>query len=71
MECGTWEGKMKTAIKWMLAMVLAMFTAVGVSALAEPAEEPAEWTVLFYFCGSDLESKYSYATGNLQEIGGV
>lgn len=27
-----------------------------------------EWTVLFYFCGSDLESKYGYATENLQEI---
>ena len=28
----------------------------------------AEWTVMFYLCGSDLESKYGYASGNLQEI---
>ena len=28
----------------------------------------AEWTIMFYMCGSDLESKYGYATGNLQEI---
>ena len=34
---------------------------------AEPAEK-ADWTVMFYLCGSNLESKYSYATGNLEEI---
>ncbi len=35
----------------------------------EPAEgEKADWTVLLYFCGSDLESKYSYASGNLKEV---
>ena len=28
----------------------------------------AEWTVMIYMCGSDLESKYCYATGNLEEI---
>ena len=33
-----------------------------------PAEEPAEWTVMFYLCGSDLESRHGYATGNLEEI---
>lgn len=32
------------------------------------AEEPAEWTVMFYLCGSDLESKHGFATGNLEEI---
>ena len=26
----------------------------------DSAGEEAEWTVLFYFCGSDLESKYGY-----------
>lgn len=31
-----------------------------------------EWTtVLFYLCGSDLESKYSYASANLEEIRSV
>ena len=34
------------------------------------AEEPAEWTVMFYLCGSDLESKHGLATGNLEEIAG-
>ena len=32
------------------------------------AEELDEWTVMFYLCGSDLESKNGYATGNLEEI---
>ena len=40
-------------------------------ALAETEGGEAEWTVLFYMCGSDLESKYSYATQNLAEIKGV
>ncbi|MBR2529286.1 MAG: hypothetical protein IKE58_12550 [Blautia sp.] len=31
-------------------------------------DELAAWTVLFYFCGSDLESRYKFATGNLTEI---
>ncbi len=35
----------------------------------EAADEPlSEWTVLFYFCGSDLESQYGYATASLLEI---
>ena len=28
----------------------------------------SKWTVMFYMCGSDLESKYGYASGNLVEI---
>ncbi len=32
------------------------------------AEPEAEWTVLFYFCGSDLESQYGFASENLEEI---
>ena len=38
------------------------------TAAAAAESEKAEWTVLVYLCGSDLESKYSYATRNLQEI---
>ncbi len=38
------------------------------SAFAETADE---WTVLIYMCGSDLESEYSYASGNLEEIASV
>ena len=39
-------------------------------ALAEPGEDTAEWTVMFYLCGSDLESRHGFATGNLEEIAG-
>ena len=41
------------------------------SAQSEEAEEPGEWTVLIYMCGSDLESKYSYGTENLEEIAAI
>ena len=45
---------------------------VGGFALAEEAgTAPDEWTVLFYFCGADLESKYGYASDDLREIGDV
>ncbi len=37
-------------------------------ALPSLAEEPAEWTVMFYLCGSDLESRFGFATSNLEEI---
>ena len=71
---------MKDAMKRML--VLALMTALALLTLAGPAgmacaeaaapeEELSEWTVLFYFCGSDLESKYGYASGNLNEIAEV
>ena len=32
------------------------------------AEDLSEWTVMFYLCGSDLESKYGFASGCLQEM---
>ena len=56
---------MKKASLIILALLLLPFSAAF--AHAEDAELD-EWTVLFYFCGSDLESKYGYATGNLEEI---
>ncbi len=37
----------------------------------ENQAEQDEWTVMFYFCGSDLESKYGYATQNLADISAV
>ena len=50
-------------------MALLLSMAAVFPGQAEPAEEAiSEWTVMFYFCGSDLESGHSYATGNLQEI---
>lgn len=56
---------------WILAALLfaALLLAVP-AARAEQQEEDGlpEWTVMFYLCGSDLESRHSYATGNLEEI---
>lgn len=45
-----------------------MLGALCAGAMAEPEEEADEWTVMFYFCGSDLELKYIYATENLREV---
>ena len=77
----------KTWFIILAAVLMCLIVPAGVPALAEngqeltsvsplpvPAKndaEDAEWTVLFYFCGSDLESKYSYATSNLEEISRV
>lgn len=55
---------------WILlaaALMLIMLSSPA-GASAEETREPDEWTVMFYFCGSDLESKYEYATDNLIEI---
>jgi len=54
----------------LLAGWLALLPLAGAGAEdeAEDEGEEAEWTVMLYLCGSDLESKYSYATGNLGEI---
>ena len=57
--------------KWLLilsALICAVLPVCASAALAEAAEPEDEWTVLFYMCGSDLESRNSYATGNLEEI---
>ena len=52
-----------------LLLTLLLLALIATPALAEEAGgEMDEWTVLCYFCGSDLESRYSYATGNLEEI---
>ena len=56
--------------KWIvLLLLLAAMAGLAASAAAEnPAEPEDEWTVMFYFCGSDLESKHGYASGNLNEM---
>ncbi len=57
----------------LLALMLAWCCGGGaLPAVAETeAEEPAEWTVLLYLCGSDLESKHGFATAALEEIARV
>ncbi len=50
---------MKRILVWGVMVAAVLMLSIG-ACLAESTE--AEWTVLFYLCGSDLESKYSYAT---------
>ena len=58
--------------KGMLALfVLALMLSLSQAVWAEQAEDGSEWTVLIYMCGSDLESKYSCGTENLEEISRV
>ena len=54
----------------IISILLLLLSLACAGALAEDAADGQmdEWTVMFYFCGSDLESKHAYATGNLQEI---
>jgi len=52
----------------ILAAALCLTAALCIPETASAETEPDQWTVLFYMCGSDLESKYSYATSNLKEI---
>ena len=52
----------------LISLLLALLALCALPALGEAEEEMDEWTVLFYICGADLESKFAYATGNLQEI---
>ena len=49
-------------------LILAACLPAGFRLAAAEAEPEAEWTVMFYLCGSDLESKFSYASDNLREI---
>ena len=51
----------------VIILAAAAAYAAAESTPADPEAERAEWTVMFYFCGSDLESKYSFASGNLPE----
>ena len=56
----------------VLPVVLAVLSFCAETAAADvPESETDEWTVMFYFCGSDLESKYSYTTLNLKDISQV
>jgi len=54
--------------RWVLALLAALLipAACCLGEAADAGED--EWTVMFYLCGSDLESRYSYASGNLGEI---
>jgi len=55
----------KHYILFMLTLAAVM---ISVFAAAETADQLPDWTVMFYMCGSDLESRHGYVTGNLEEI---
>ncbi|MDD3336224.1 MAG: clostripain-related cysteine peptidase [Eubacteriales bacterium] len=63
---------MRKAISKSLAflLILGLIFSVGI-AMGETAAAPvekAQWTVLLYLCGTDLESNHGMASYNLQEI---
>ena len=60
----------KNRVRILAALLLAalLLAVPPVRAEQQEGDELPEWTVMFYLCGSDLESKHSYATGNLTEI---
>ena len=54
----------------IILLTVAAILLLGMVSFASASEqaEMDEWTVMIYFCGSNLESKYSYASENLGEI---
>ncbi len=56
--------------RWICLIFLGLLL-FAFPAAAEQTEAQDAWTVLIYMCGSDLESKYSYGTANLEEIATV
>lgn len=58
-------------ITWAVVLLGALLIFPALAASGEDEGEPAEWTVMFYLCGSDLETEHSLATGNLDEITSV
>ena len=68
--------KKQNQTKWFFTLLLlltAVFCLQSLSVQAEEAadDEKANWTVMIYFCGSDLESLHGMATYNLKEIAGI
>ena len=58
---------MKKGMILLAALLLGLLLIVPACA-EEGAQEGSEWTVMFYLCGSDLESGHGYASGNIEEI---
>ena len=56
---------------FMAVCLTVLLFGFAASAAAKPAGEDgnvAEWTVMFYIYGSNLDTKYAFATGNFEEI---
>ena len=57
--------------KYFLAFLIAAALLLGLGtgiAEQQKTRETKEWTVMFYVCGSDLESKHGYASQTMHEI---
>ena len=52
----------------VLALLLLLFLQPVRAETGAQEKKPAEWTVLFYLCGADLESKYGYASEDIRDI---
>ena len=64
-------GEVKNMKKTLLILLLLFCLFLVLPALAETVSEEtieAEWTVLFYFCGSDLESYHGLASRDIEDI---
>ncbi|MER2235557.1 MAG: clostripain-related cysteine peptidase, partial [Candidatus Limivicinus sp.] len=52
-------------MKKILAVLFALVLCVNLCAVASAEED---WTIFVYICGSNLESDYSYASDNMQQM---
>ena len=61
---------MKRSVAALLALTLIWLCLAETPRAAARAEgdQPAEWKVLLYLCGSDLESKHGFASAALEEM---
>lgn len=62
---------MKRLLIWLIAAVALAGLPAFFGCADAAAEDKAEWTVMFYLCGSDLEADYGYASALLKEIKSV
>lgn len=65
-----WAVLKKNLSAFLVLTMLLSLTAFNVdgSTLSESVSTDTEWTVYWYLCGSDLESKYGAATNDLAEM---
>lgn len=61
----------KSVIRFWVMTAVFLMLVVPVSAAQESSENKAVWTIMIYFCGSDLESLHGMATYNLKEMADV
>ena len=55
----------------LFTAVICLLAAGSPMTVRASSVEKADWTVMIYLCGSDLESKYGLATYNLEEMDSI